>query len=72
MSDSYDDIFGGRSREQVLADACAYGVDLSLVEYNLGLSLEQRLRLLDENVAFVAEVRRNRERRQAAERKPAA
>lgn len=72
MSDSHDDIFGGRSREQVLADAEAYGVDLTLVEYNLGLSLEQRLQMLDENLAFIEEVRRNRARRLDAAREPAA
>jgi hypothetical protein len=65
MSDRYASIFSGRSREQVLADAAAYGVDLSLVEYNRRLSVEQRLRMLDENVAFIEEIRRNRRARTA-------
>lgn len=63
-----DDIFGGRSREQVLADAAAYGVDLSLVECNRRLSVEERLRALDANVDFIEEIRRNRRQRLAANR----
>lgn len=59
MSDRDDDIFGGRSREQVLADAEAYGVDLSLIDAQLRRTPEQRLQLLSDNVEFIRELRRN-------------
>lgn len=63
-----DDIFGGRSREQVLADAEAYGVDLSLIRSGLRRSAGERLRELDEWLAFIREARKSLASQLLAER----
>ena len=54
-----DDIFGGRSREQVLADAAACGVDLTLIDAQLRRTPEERLRVLSDDVEFLRELRYN-------------
>lgn len=49
----------GLTPEQVLQEAAAYGVDLSLIDSNLRRTVEQRLRALDENVTFLREAHRS-------------
>lgn len=53
-----DDHRDQRTPEQVLADAEAYGVDLTLIDAQLRRTPEERLRLLSDNVEFVREMRR--------------
>lgn len=48
----------GLTPEQILAEAAAYGVDLSLIDSNLRRSVEQRLLDLDSNVTFLREAHR--------------
>lgn len=66
--DSATDIFGGRSREQVLADAAAYGVDVSLIRSGLRRSAGERLQELDEWLSFIRAARHSLQRQLAAER----
>lgn len=54
-----------RTPEQVLADAEAFGVDLTLIDAQLRRSPEERLRMLSDNIEFFREVARNRAAREA-------
>ena len=47
----------------MLADAEAYGVDLTLIDAQLRRTPEERLRMLSENIEFFREVERNRQSR---------
>ena len=67
MRDDVAESLGGRSREQVLADAAAYGVDISLLRAQLLRSVDERLRLLEANVTFVREARAAAARRRTAD-----
>lgn len=53
-----DDPRDRRTPEQVLADAEAYGVDLTLIDAQLRRTPEERLRMLSENAEFLRELRR--------------
>lgn len=52
------DALDGRSPAQVLAEAEAFGVDLSLVRAQLTRTPEERLLALDENLAFLQKLHR--------------
>lgn len=56
-------IKSGRAREATLDRAAQYGVDIGLLREGLKIPIAERLKIADENAAFVEQMRRGMRRR---------